>query len=73
MHETASSGAQALIIGGSLSAAATVAHLACILFGPPAYRFMGAGEKMARAVEAGKLRPTLITLAIAGALWCFEQ
>jgi hypothetical protein len=29
---------------------------------------MGAGERMARAVEAGKLRPALITLAIASVL-----
>lgn len=63
------SGAQALIVGGTLSAAAAVAHLACIAIGPRAYRFMGAGEKMARAVEAGKLQPTLFTLAIAGILF----
>jgi hypothetical protein len=63
------SGAQALIIGGALSAAAAVAHLVCILIGASAYRFMGAGEKMARAVEARKLRPTLVTLAIAAVLF----
>ncbi|MGO4394357.1 hypothetical protein AB4Z46_23635 [Variovorax sp. M-6] len=62
------SGAQALVIGAALSAAAAVAHLACILLGAPAYRFMGAGEKMARAVEARKLRPTLVTLAVAAVL-----
>ena len=44
---------------------ASLAHLACIATGAKAYRFMGAGERMARAVEAGKLKPTLITLAIA--------
>jgi hypothetical protein len=63
------SGAEALIVAGSLSAAAAVAHLACIVVGAPAYRFMGAGEKMARAVEARKLRPTLVTLAIASVLF----
>jgi hypothetical protein len=62
------SGAQALVLGGVLSAAAAVAHVACIALGAPAYRFMGAGESMARAAEAGKIRPTLITLAIAGLL-----
>ena len=61
-------GAQALIVGASCSAAAAIAHLACIVWGAPAYRFMGAGERMARAVEAGKLRPTLVTLAISGVL-----
>ncbi|WP_428419926.1 hypothetical protein [Methylibium sp.] len=61
-------GAQALVIGASLSTIAAVAHLACIAIGAPAYRFMGAGERMARAVEAGKLRPTLVTLAISGVL-----
>ena len=57
--------AQALVLGGALSALAAVAHLACIALGAPAYRFMGAGERMARSVEAGKARPTLVTMAIA--------
>lgn len=61
-------GAQALILGASLSAAAAVAHLACIAIGPSAYRFMGAGERMARAAEANRLRPKLITAAIAAIL-----
>ncbi len=61
--------AQALIAGGALSAVAAVAHLACIALGAPAYRFMGAGERMARAAEADKLRPTLITFAIAALLF----
>ena len=63
-----STGSLALQIGAALSAAAALAHLACIVIGAPAYRFMGAGERMARAVEAGKLRPTLVTLAISGVL-----
>jgi hypothetical protein len=68
-HNMLTSGAQALIVAGSLSAAAAVAHLACTLIGAPAYRLMGAGEKMVRAVEAGKPQPTLVTLAIAGTLF----
>jgi hypothetical protein len=59
----------ALVAGGVLSALAAVAHLACIAIGAPAYRFMGAGERMARAVEAGKAMPTLITLGIAVVLF----
>lgn len=58
-------GTQALILGGALSALAAAAHLACIVLGPAAYRFMGAGERMARAVEAGKAMPTVVTVAIA--------
>ena len=65
-------GAQALVGGASLSAAAAAAHLACILIGAPAYRFLGAGERMARAVEARKLRPTLVTLAISGVLFLWS-
>jgi hypothetical protein len=63
-----STGSLALLVGAALSTAAALAHLACIIIGAPAYRIMGAGERMARAVEAGQLRPTLVTLAIAGAL-----
>lgn len=58
-------GAHALILGGTLTAVAALAHLICIAVGAPAYRFMGAGERMALAAEAGKMQPTLITLAIA--------
>ncbi len=61
-------GSRALLIGGVLTAVASVAHLACIAIGPRAYRFMGAGERMARAVEAGAIKPTLVTLAIASVL-----
>lgn len=60
-----SAGTQALVVGAALSATAAAAHLACILIGAPAYRFMGAGERMARAAEAGRLRPTLVTMTIA--------
>ena len=63
-----SGGAQALVVGAMLSGVAALAHLACIVIGPRAYRFMGAGERMARAAEAGRLRPTVVTLAIAAAL-----
>mgnify|MGYP001006291435 CR=1 FL=1 len=65
MHDL---GTQALVLGGALSALASLAHLACIALGAPAYRVMGAGERMARAVEAGDVRPTLTTLAIASLL-----
>jgi hypothetical protein len=61
-------GSTALIAGAVLSTLAAAGHLACVVFGPKAYRFMGAGERMARAVEAGKLRPTLVTLALAAML-----
>ncbi len=63
------SGSQALILGGSLSAAAALAHVACVAVGARAYRFMGAGEEMERAAQAGKLQPTIVTLAIAGVLF----
>lgn len=62
-------GSQALVVGAFSSAAAAAAHLLCIVLGPPAYRFMGAGERMAGAVEAGRLRPTAVTLAIACVLF----
>lgn len=60
-----------LLAGGCLSLAASLAHVACVIGGPDWYRFMGAGEAFARAVERGDLRPVAITLAIAGvlALW----
>lgn len=62
-------GALALIAGASLSAMAALAHLACIVIGAPAYRFLGAGESMARAAQAGRLMPTVSTLVISAVLF----
>jgi len=54
-----------LVSGGCLSLAAALLHLAVIAGGPDWYRFVGAGEEMARAAEQGRWMPHLITLAIA--------
>lgn len=43
-------------------------HLACIVGGPDWYRFLGAGEGMARAAERGDWRPASITIGIAALL-----
>lgn len=57
-----------LLAGGALSAAASLAHLACILGGPRWYAFFGAGTRMVRLAEQGALSATLITLGIAAVL-----
>lgn len=57
-----------LLAGGAASLLAALAHLACILGGPSWYRWMGAGERMARAAEQGAWGPALITIGIAGVL-----
>ena len=57
-----------LIVGGVLSAAASLLHLAVIAGGPSWYRFFGAGEEMARMAEQGSLTPALITIGIAAVL-----
>jgi hypothetical protein len=67
-----SAGSQALSVGAALSAVAAVAHLACLVIGAPAYRFMGAGEQAVRAVEAGKRRPALVTIAVALVLFVWS-
>jgi hypothetical protein len=43
-------------------------HVAVIGGGPSWYRFVGAGEDMARAAERGSSTPALVTLAIAALL-----
>jgi hypothetical protein len=60
-----------LVVGGLLSLAAAILHLACIVGGPDWYRFFGAGEPIAQAAERGSLVPPLLTLGIASvlALW----
>jgi hypothetical protein len=54
-----------LLAGGAASLVAAALHLACIVGGPDWYRFLGAGEGMARAAAAGRPGPALLTFAIA--------
>ena len=54
-----------LIVGGAASVAAALLHLMAIVGGGKWYRFLGAGEKLARAVERGDRSPALLTLGIA--------
>ena len=42
-----------LIAAGVLNAGAALLHLACIIGGPAWYRFLGAGERMARLGATG--------------------
>ncbi len=53
-----------LLAGGVASAAAAVAHVACIFGGPDWYRTMGAPEGYARAAGRGAWTPALVTMAI---------
>lgn len=57
-----------LIFGAALSAAAALAHLGCIVFGAPWYRFLGAGERMAVMASRGHWYPTVVTSVIAAVL-----
>ena len=59
-------GSEALVLGAFLSAVAALAHISCVVIGAPAYRWLGAGERVARAVEAGKRQPAFVTLALSG-------
>lgn len=61
-------GSRWLTVGAGLSAAAAVLHLACIAGGGDWYRFMGAGEAIARAAEQGSPVPALLTFGIATVL-----
>ncbi|MDQ3180739.1 MAG: hypothetical protein M3Q33_09485 [Acidobacteriota bacterium] len=54
-------GNQWLKIGGILSFAVALLHLAIIFVGAPAYRYFGAGEEMATAAESGSLFPGMLT------------
>lgn len=54
-----------LVVGGWLSIAASLLHIACIFGGGDWYRFFGAGEELARADEAGSWMPAILTFGIA--------
>lgn len=55
---------QWFILGGILSIAAALLHIAVIVGGAPAYRYFGAGEEMAKMAEAGSAFPAVVTTFI---------
>jgi hypothetical protein len=61
----------ALMIAAALSAMAGALHIGVVLVGPRWYRLFGAGEKLARAAEAGRAYPALITVGIAFVLFAW--
>ncbi|MDH0290339.1 hypothetical protein N7414_14545 [Pseudomonas sp. GD04087] len=61
----------ALMIAAALSAMAGALHIGVVLVGPRWYRLFGAGEKLARAAEAGRVYPALITFGIAFVLFAW--
>ncbi len=60
-----------LAIFGWWNVAFAMLHVVIIVVGGPGYRYFGAGEGMARAAEAGSMRPTIITslLTLMFVLW----
>ena len=57
-----------LVVGGCLSAAAAIVHVAVIVGGPDWYRFFGAGEDLALMAERGSWVPAALTAVIATVL-----
>lgn len=57
-----------LLAAAALDGIGALLHLACIPLGGPAYRALGAGERMAQLADAGHPYPTIIAAAIASVL-----
>jgi hypothetical protein len=57
-----------LLAGAAASAAAALVHFGCIVFGASWYRFLGAGEGMARMAERGERHPALMAAGIGAVL-----
>jgi hypothetical protein len=62
---------QWFVLGGVLSIAAALLHVAVIFGGAPAYRYFGAGEEMAKMAEAGSVLPAVATtfIVVIFAVW----
>lgn len=57
-----------LVTGAALTGTAALMHFACIIFGAPAFRFLGAGEQLASMAERGHWYPNLAAFVIGAAL-----
>src|SRR4249920_265065 len=68
---TLSNDARLLAIGGLLSAGVALLHAAVPFVGADAYRYLGAGERMAVRAERGDPGPAIITagLTVVFAVW----
>ena len=53
-----------LLAAAAISIAASALHFACIVFGAPLYRAVGAGERMAHMVERGRILPHIYAAGI---------
>ena len=62
-----------LCIGAVLNAIIAALHVGCIYFGATWYRYMGAGEGMAKLAEKGSAKPTIITsfIVLVFSIWSF--
>lgn len=54
-----------LLLAGGLSVGVALLHVAVVFAGAPAYRYFGAGERMAFLCERGAPGPALLTIALA--------
>jgi hypothetical protein len=53
-----------LVAAGALSVCVAGLHVAILFLGGPAYRYFGAGERMARMAERGSSEPIIITVVL---------
>ena len=53
-----------LKLAGIVSSLVAALHVFIIFRGGPAYRYFGAGERMARLAEQGSIRPALVTAVL---------
>lgn len=53
-----------LLLAAVLCVIAAALHFACVVWGAAGYRFLGAGEKAAAAVEAGDWRPHISAVVV---------
>lgn len=58
----------ALLLAAAICALAAVAHFACIVIGPRAYRVMGAGTQVTQALARGAYGPHMAAAAVGVAL-----
>lgn len=57
-----------LVAGALLSVAAATIHAACLVYGAPLYRLLGAGDDMVRMAERGETLPAAVSLSLAAGI-----
>jgi hypothetical protein len=69
--KTTRNGQYLLNIGGIMNVAVGLVHIGAVFIGPAAFRYLRAGERIAKMADAGSIVPTIVAFGLASVFLVF--